>query len=219
MTLFRLDASIMPQTSASRQLADLAEEQWVSAHPDSTVVRRDLAADPIPATAWQNAVLGGFTPEADRTDAQREAKALATTLADELVNADAVLFAIPLYNYGVSQHVKTWFDLAYTDERINPTGTALRGKPATLVTVLGGNYAPGTPKEGWDHSTPWLRRAFADVWGLDLRIVERPFTLVGVNPAMDAFTDVAAEIKEQAEAHAVRSGQEIAQLRGQGSAA
>jgi FMN-dependent NADH-azoreductase len=219
MTLFRLDASIMPQTSASRQLADLVEEQWVSAHPDSTVVRRDLAADPIPATAWQNAVLGGFTPEADRTDAQREAKALATTLADELVNADAILFAIPLYNYGVSQHVKTWFDLAYTDERISPTGTALRGKPATLVTVLGGNYAPGTPKEGWDHSTPWLRRAFADVWGLDLRIVERPFTLVGVNPAMDAFTDVAAEIKEQAEAHAVRSGQEIAQLRGQGSAA
>jgi FMN-dependent NADH-azoreductase len=219
MTLFRLDASIMPQTSASRQLADLVEEQWASAHPDSTVVRRDLAADPIPATAWQNAVLGGFTPEADRTDAQREAIALATTLADELVNADAVLFAIPLYNYGVSQHVKTWFDLAYTDERINPTGTALRGKPATLVTVLGGNYAPGTPKEGWDHSTPWLRRAFADVWGLDLRVVERPFTLVGVNPAMDAFTDLAAEIKVQAEAHAVRSGQEIAELRGQGSAA
>ena len=219
MTLFRLDASIMPQTSASRQLADLVEEQWTAAHPTSPVVRRDLAADPVPATAWQNAVAGGFTPEADRTDAQREAIALATTLADELVNADAVLFAIPLYNYGVSQHVKTWFDLAYTDERINPSGTALRGKPATLVTVLGGNYAPGTPKEGWDHTTPWLRRAFADVWGLDLRVVERPFTLVGVNPAMDAFTDVAAEIKEKAEAHAVQSGREIAERRGQGSAA
>ena len=162
---------------------------------------------------------GGFTPEEDRTDAQREAIALATTLADELVNADALLFAIPLYNYGVSQHVKTWFDLAYTNPRIDPQGTALRGKPATLVTVLGGNYAEGSPKEGWDHSTPWLRRAFADVWGLDLRVVERPFTLVGVNPALDAFADVAAELKEQAEAHARRSGQEIAERRGQGSAA
>ncbi|RWZ52394.1 flavodoxin family protein [Labedella phragmitis] len=219
MTLFRLDASIMPATSASHALGDIVEEQWVTAHPDSTVLRRDLAADPIPATAWQNSVIGRFTPEADRTPEQREAIALATTLADELVNADAILFAVPLYNYGVSQHVKTWFDLAYTDERINPTGTALNGKPATLVTVLGGNYNPGSPKEGWDHSTPWLRRAFADVWGLDLRVVQRPFTLVGVNPAMDAFTDVAAEIKQQAEEHARRSGKEIAELRGNGSAA
>ncbi|PSL37728.1 FMN-dependent NADH-azoreductase [Labedella gwakjiensis] len=219
MTLFRLDASIMPQTSASRELADLVEKEWTDAHPTSPVVRRDLAADPIPATAWQNAVTGGFTPEENRTDAQREARALATTLADELVNADAILFAIPLYNYGVSQHVKTWFDLAYTDPRIDPQGTALRGKPATLVTVLGGNYAEGSPKAGWDHSTPWLRRAFADVWGLDLRVVERPFTLVGVNPALDQFTEVAADLKEQAEEHARRSGKEIADRRGQGSAA
>ncbi len=226
MTLFRLDASIMPTTSASRALGDLVEEQWVSAHPDSTVVRRDLAASPIPATAWQNSVLGRQNPvigrfpsEADRTPEQNEAIALATTLADELVNADALLFAIPLYNYGVSQHVKTWFDLAYTDERINPTGTALQGKPATLVTVLGGNYDPGSPREGWDHSTPWLRRALADVWGLDLRVVQRPFTLVGVNPAMDAFTEIAAEIKVQAEEGARRSGKEIAERRGQGSAA
>ncbi|MCX6501750.1 MAG: NAD(P)H-dependent oxidoreductase [Microbacterium sp.] len=213
MTLFRLDASILPATSSSRALGDLVEEQWVAAHPDSTVVRRDLAADPIPATAWPNAVTGGFTPEADRSEAQRDAIALATTLADELVTADALLFTVPLYNFGVSQHFKAWFDLAYTDPRINPEGTALRGKPATLVTVLGGNYSPGTPKEGWDHSTSWLRRVLEDVWGLDLRVVQREFTLVGVNPALDAFTDMAAEIKAGAEAAAVRSGRELAALR------
>lgn len=213
MTLFRLDASILPATSASRALGDVVEEQWATAHPDSTVTRRDVAADPIPATVWQDAVTAGFVPEADRTAAQREAAALAGALADELVGADALLFAVPLYNFGVSQHFRTWFDVAYTDPRINVEGTALRGKPATLVTVLGGNYGPGTPKAGWDHSTPWLRRVLEDVWGLDLRIVERPFTLVGVNPALDAFTDMAAELKDQAEAEARRSGQEMAQLR------
>ena len=219
MTLFRLDASILPATSASRALGDLVEEQWLGAHPDSTVIRRDLAADPIPATAWQNAVTGGFTPEPDRTADQREAMALATTLADELVNADALLLTVPLYNYGVSQHVKTWFGLAYPEPRIDIQGTALHGKPATLVTVLGGNYNPGSPKEGWDHSTPWLRRVLGDVWGLDLRIVERPFTLVGVNPALDAFTGVAAAIKEEAETGARRAGREIAELRRTPSAA
>jgi FMN-dependent NADH-azoreductase len=213
MSLFRLDASILPARSASRALGDLVESEWLAAHPDSTVVRRDLAADPVPATAWQDAVTAGFTAPADLTDAQRAATALARTFADELTSADALLFTVPLYNYGVSQHFKTWFDLVYTDPRTSPTGTALQGKPATLVTVLGGNYAPGTPKAGWDHSTAWLQRVLADVWGLNLRVVQRPFTLVGVNPALDAFTEAAAELKEIAETDAVRSGRELAELR------
>jgi FMN-dependent NADH-azoreductase len=219
MSLFRLDASILPGTSASRALADLVESEWVAAHPDSSIVRRDLSLEPVPATAWADVVTSGFTPEEERTDRQRAARSLATTIADELVGADALLFAVPLYNYGVSQHFKTWFDLAYTDSRIDPQGTALQGKPATLVTVLGGNYAPGTPKEGWDHSTPWLRRALEDVWGLDLEVVQRPFTLVGVNPALDAFADHAATLKEHAEERAVESGRVLAASRGGASAA
>jgi FMN-dependent NADH-azoreductase len=218
MTLFRLDASILPPTSASRALGDLVEAEWVAAHPDSAIVRRDLTAAPVPATAWQDSVTGRFAPDGHRTPEQQAAIDLATTLADELVNADALLFTVPLYNYGVSQHFKLWFDLAYTDPRIDPQGTALRGKPATLATVLGGNYAEGTPKEGWDHSTPYLRRVLEDVWGLDLRVVQRPFTLVGVNPALDSFADVAADLKTDAEAGARRAGQEIASLRASSAA-
>jgi FMN-dependent NADH-azoreductase len=219
VTLFRLDASILPATSASRALGDLVEEQWMTAHPDSTVTRRDLAADPIPTAAWQNAVTGGFTAELDRTVEQHEAIALGVTLADELVDADALLFTVPLYNFGVSQHFKTWYDLTYTDPRFKSESTGLRGKPATLVTVLGGNYNPGTPKEGWDHSTPWLRRVLADVWGLDLRVVQRPFTLVGVNPALDSFADMAAAFKADAETSARQSGWEMAELRSKQPAA
>lgn len=213
MTLFRLDASILPASSASRELGDLVEAEWIAAHPSSAVLRRDLSADPVPATAWRDAVQGGFAPEADRSDDQRAALALARTFAGELRNAEALLFTVPLYNYGVSQHFKTWFDLTYTVPGVDPQGTDLRGKPATLVTVLGGNYAEGTPKEGWDHSTAWLRRVLEDVWGLDLRVVHRPFTLVGVNPALDSFAEPAAELKRTAEADAVRSGRELAELR------
>ena len=218
MSLFRLDASILPASSASRSLADLVEQEWLAAHPDSTVTRRDLAADPAPATTWADVVTAKLVAEDERTERQREAQALATTFADELIGADALLFAVPLYNYGVSQHFKAWFDVAYTDPRIDPQGTALRGKPATLVTVLGGNYAPGTPKEGWDHSTGWLRRVLEDVWGLDLRVVERPFTLVGVNPALDAFTDAAAALKAKAEVEAVAYGRELAAMKGESAA-
>lgn len=213
MSLFRLDASILPPTSASRALGDLVEAEWLAAHPGDTVVRRDLAADPVPATAWPAAVTAAHVAEAERTPEQRAAVALAATFADELIEADALLFTVPLYNFGVSQHFKAWFDLTYTDPRTSPGATTLQGKPAVLVTVLGGNYAPGTPREGWDHSTPWLRRVLEDVWGLDLRVVQRPFTLVGVNPALDQFTELAAELKADAEHLARTHGQTLAAAR------
>jgi FMN-dependent NADH-azoreductase len=211
MSLFRLDASVTPATSQSRALADLVEAEWSAEHPDSVVTRRDLGTEPLSATTWRDIITSMGVKDADLSSEQRDAKALAATLADEMLNADALLFAIPLYNWGVAAHVKSWYDLAYTDPRIN--GGALKGKPAVLATVLGGNYNPGTPKEGWDHSTPWLRRVLEEVWGVDLLVVQRQFTLVGVNPALDQFTELAAEIKTAAEQLAVEHGRALAAKR------
>ncbi|GAA2245059.1 NAD(P)H-dependent oxidoreductase [Rarobacter faecitabidus] len=214
MTLFRLDASITPATSATRALGDLVQAEWTTAHPGSEVLRRDLAADPVTTETWQNAVTAGFVPAENRTQAQRDAQEFATSLAEELIGADALLLSVPLYNFGVSQHFKTWFDVAYTDPRIGPGAvSAIQGKPAVLVTALGGNYSPGTPREGWDHSTPWLRRVLEDVWGLDLHIVQRPFTLVGVNPALDQFKEQGAQLRARAEDEARSAGRRIAAAR------
>jgi len=211
MSLFRLDASIAPATSQSRALADLVEAEWSAEHPDSVITRRDLGTEPLPVTTWRDVVTSSYTAEADRTQAQRDAHALAGALADELIDADALLLAIPLYNWGVAAHVKSWYDVTYTDQRI--AGGALKGKPVVLATVLGGNYNPGTPKEGWDHSTPWLRRVISDVWGADLLVVQRQFTLVGVNPALDQFTEQAAEIKAASEQLAIEHGRALAAKR------
>jgi FMN-dependent NADH-azoreductase len=211
MSLFRLDASVIPATSQSRALADLVEAEWSAEHPDSVVTRRDLGTEPLSSTTWRDVITSMGVKDADLSSEQRDAKALAATLADEMLNADALLFAIPLYNWGVAAHVKSWYDLAYTDPRIS--GGALKGKPAVLATVLGGNYNPGTPKEGWDHSTPWLRRVLEEVWGVDLLVVQRQFTLVGVNPALDQFTELAAEIKTAAEQLAVEHGRTLAAKR------
>ena len=51
-----------------------------------------------------------------------------------------------------------------------------------------------------------LRRILADVWGAELAVVEREFTLVGVNPALDQFTDLAAQMKDAARAAAREAG-------------
>jgi FMN-dependent NADH-azoreductase len=207
MSLFRLDASIREDGSASRALADLVEKHWQDTAPDAPVTRRHIGVNPLPSDAWATALAAGATPDSDRTEQHREALALAGTLTDELDQADAYLFAVPLYNFGPSQHFKTYVDLVTTDPRMAPgAATATAGKPGVLVTVQGGNYSPGSPKEGWNHATDWMRRILEDVWQIDLRIVSREFTLVGVNPALDAFTDMAEQIKADAEDQARKHG-------------
>ena len=39
-------------------------------------------------------------------------------LVDELIDGEALLFASPLYNFGVSQHFKNYIDLIFTDPRM-----------------------------------------------------------------------------------------------------
>jgi FMN-dependent NADH-azoreductase len=210
MSLYRLDASIRVEGSHSRAIADIVEQEWRDAHPDESVIRRHVGVEPIPATTWATAVFAGRTPEESRTDEQQAALALAATLTDELIAADALLFAVPLYNFGVSQHFKTWVDMVITDPRMAAgTQPILVGKPAVLVTVRGGNYRPGTPREGWDHATGWMSRILADVWHLDLKVVEAEFTLVGVNPALDQFKDLARQLRQEAEKQARRHGREL----------
>ncbi|GAA4089142.1 FMN-dependent NADH-azoreductase [Nonomuraea soli] len=210
MTLFRVDASILPGSSASSELADLVEAQWSAARPGDPVVRRHLGTDPLPSDAWASATTAGFVPEPDRTPAQRQALDLAAGLASELAEADAVLLAVPLYNYGVAQNFKSWIDLVITGAGAGVP--VLKGKPTVLATVRGGGYGPGTPKEGWDHSTPYLRRILADLWEADLTVVERELTLVGVNPALDGLRDLAADVHAEARRAAHEAGRSLAAL-------
>ena len=208
MTLLRIDASIQGDRSASSALADRVQAEFAAARPDVPVVRRHLGNEPLPSTAWPLAIAGSFTPEADRTADQQAAVALAQTVAGELRDADSAVLALPLYNWGVSQHVKAWIDLAIAGA---PHGSQLlAGKPVALVVTRGGAYGPGTPKEGWDHSIDYLRRVIGEVWGADLTVIERELTLVGVNPALDEFAELAELMHKTATEAAVEAGSSIA---------
>lgn len=209
MSLFRLDASILPGTSTSAELADLLEAEYRAGRPDEPVVRRHLGTDPLPAEAWTHATVAGFTSEGDRTTAQRDALALAAQLAGELTSADAVLLAVPLYNFGVSQHFKTWMDLVIAGVSPNIDGM-LKGKPTALITVRGGGYGPGAPREGWDHSTPYLRRILGDWWQADLTVIERELTLAATTPGMEGLQDLAAQRHTEALAAARHTGRTLA---------
>ena len=149
MSLFRLDASIRGEASISRQVADTAQAAWERSHPGQAIVRRDLVSAPVPAQAWPLAIAAKAVPADQYSQDQLDAVQLAAQLADEMVAADAYLFAIPLYNFGVSQHVKAWIDVLLTDPRFGPgQPPLLAGRPAALIVVRGGGYQPGTPRAG-----------------------------------------------------------------------
>jgi FMN-dependent NADH-azoreductase len=213
VSLFRLDASIRADGSHSREIADLVEKPWLDFHPDVPVVKRDLGRGPLPADAWANAVAAGTVPAEQRTPEQDAAAKLAAELVDELVDADAYVFALPLYNFGVSQHFKAWVDLVVTDSRMAPGTESIKGRPAVLVAVRGGGYGPGTPREGWDHGTGWVLRILSDVWGLDVQVVEADLTLSYVVPELAQFQPVADEFRAKAEIAAAKHGSTLAAAR------
>jgi FMN-dependent NADH-azoreductase len=208
MTVLRIDATIQGTSSASARLADIVTAELAAARPDERIVQRHLGENPLPADAWATAVGAGWTPAEQRTPEQAAAIALALEVADELRAADAAVLALPLYNWGVSQHVKTWIDLVIAGGA--PGDPVLAGKPVVLITTRGGGYGPGTPKEGWDHSIGYLRRIVGEVWQADLTVIERELTLVGVNPAMDALAEPAELMKKEAEAAALAAGRALA---------
>ena len=211
MTLLRIDTSIRVEGSISRAIADSVQAAWQAEHPSGEVVHRDLGRHPISVESWIAAVGAGQTPADQRTPEQVEGAALAQTLQEELLAADSVLIAAPLYNFGVPANLKTWIDLILTNQALGAGQNALGGRPAVLALSRGGGYGEGTPRAGWDHSTPYLERILVDVFGLDVRTVAAELTLADVVPAMAELRPLAAQSLSEAHSSADGHGKHLAQ--------
>jgi FMN-dependent NADH-azoreductase len=213
-TLFRLDASIRHDGSVSRSAGDVAERAVLGSSPGTGVVRRDIGARPLSSSAWAASSAAAALPDDARTDEQRAAVHLATRLADELEDADGFLFAAPLYNWGVSQHFKTWFDIVVTDPRFSPRSSTIAGRPAVLVIARGGDYREGAARAEWDHASGWMRRVLGDLWGLDLAIVEVNLTLAPAREYMAHLRQDAAEEAERGTSAAEAAGRALGRSMG-----
>lgn len=147
--------------------------------------------------------MGGQQP-APRSEAQDAGVALVGELVDELLAADVYLLNVPMYNFGVPQQVKHWVDLIIMDEcAANTNVQILAGRPALLNLTKGGAYGAGTPREGDDRASPWLRTILADTWGLDLTLVDLELTMAAHVPAMRELLGLAEQIRERCEEEAM----------------
>lgn len=211
MQLFRLDSSIRTEGSMSRALADTAELAWLAENKDGTVIRRDLGAHPLITDAWGSVARSVV----QQTPAPTEGLALIHVLGEELLTSDAFLFAVPMYNWSVPAQVKQWIDLMIAHPRIGVHGDQpLAGKPAILALSRGGGYGPGSPKEGWDYATPYLRRVLGEVFHLDVHVAEAELTHAFWNPDMASLRGLAEQSMNQGHERAAEYGAHVARMAG-----
>jgi FMN-dependent NADH-azoreductase len=162
--LLHIDSSPLYGRSVSRQLTAAFVTQWKSAHPNGTVVDRDLNATTVPPVTaeWVGAA---YTPEEARTSQQKDMLALSDTLLTELEQADEYVFGVPMHNFGVPSVLKLWIDQiarvgrTFSYENGTPKGL-LTGKKATFIVATGGIYDPQTQMASFNFVEPYLRSVF-----------------------------------------------------------
>ncbi|MET7271109.1 NAD(P)H-dependent oxidoreductase [Streptomyces flaveolus] len=188
-TLLHLDASAR-RTSFSRELGDTVAGAWREAHPDGTYLHRDLALDPVPFIdqAWtelcDHVLEHGITDphryrEAVSTPAQSAAWAVIEPLLSELLAADVVLIAAPMYNFSIPASLKAWIDQV-TFPKMN-----LAPRRFVVAQARGGAYGPGTPRHPYDHQERYLRDFFLGHYAVeDVTFVGTELVNSRVDPAL-----------------------------------
>ncbi len=145
-------ASANPQSSTSEMLAQQAHELFSA---DSIRIRDTSQGIPAIDADWISAA---YTPEPDRSAAQKHVLSLSDQLIGEIVAADELVIATPMYNFSMPSGLKAWIDqitrvgvsFQYTDS--GPQGL-LTDKPVTLIISTGGVAVDSEV----DFLTPYLR--------------------------------------------------------------
>jgi FMN-dependent NADH-azoreductase len=198
--LLHIDSSIRGEHSISRRLSARAALRWLAAHPAATVAYRDLGAHPLPHLDADGGLARHVAP-AQHTPAQAASWALTSQLIDEIKRADTILLGLPVYNFGAPSTVKAWVDhLVAPGLSLDPATHEglLGGRELIVLAARGGGYAPGTPREGWDHAEQWLPHALS-ITGLEPHFITAELTAAHVTPAMAALKPLALDSLAAAE--------------------
>ena len=143
-TLLQINASIQGENGQSSQLANRFVAGWQSRNPRGRIVRRDLAADPVPhLTAARFAAF--LTPPEQHDTEQRAVAKFSDDLIEELRQADVLVLGLPMYNFGIPSQLKSYLDhIARAGQTFRYTATGpvglLTGKKAYVFAARGGLY-------------------------------------------------------------------------------
>ena len=193
-----IEASPRKLRSASIEVAQAVLAAWRKADPKLTVDTLDVWSTKLPefdgpVMEAKYAGLAG-TP---LTKEQDSAWSSLSELAERFKAADALVFAVPLWNFGIPYKLKHLIDLVTQKDLLftfdgQAFGGMLNGRRALLVYARGLDYGPGgLPPDVYDFQKPyletWLR--FVGISDIETIIVQK--TLFG--PEVDSASRTEAK--------------------------
>jgi FMN-dependent NADH-azoreductase len=194
MNVLVINSSAAREGSVSRILVEETVARLQEANPLATIVRRDLGETPVPhlTVATLDGVRG--TPS---TNAERDARALSDELLAELRAADTIVIGAPMYNFGVTTALRSWFDYVlragetFSYSAAGPKGL-LTNKRAIVIESRGGLYSEG-PANAIDFQEPYLRHLLGFMGVTDVTFVHAE--KIGYGP--EARTAALAQAKSR----------------------
>lgn len=169
-TLLQINASLAGANGQSSRLAQRFVADWQAKHPESRVITRDLASEPVPHLTAERFQAFLSQPDA-RTEEQRAVSQYSDALIEEIRNADTIVFAVPMYNFSVPSTLRAYFDhiaragVTFRYTANGPEGL-LKGKKAYVFITRGGFYADAA-----DTQTPYLKQFLGFIGITDVNFV------------------------------------------------
>ncbi|MEM5310409.1 NAD(P)H-dependent oxidoreductase [Paraburkholderia sp. JHI869] len=186
-TILQINSAARSQGAQSTLLVNELTEKLQQSNPGAQVVTRNLQAEPLPHL--DDAILGAFfTPAEQRTPEQQAIAARSEALIAELQAADVIVIGAPMYNFGISSQLKTYFDfiaragITFRYTANGPEGL-VTGKKVYVVTARGGKYH-GTPH---DSQTPYLTSFLGFLGMTDVSFIHAEGLAMGPDAASAAL--------------------------------
>ncbi len=169
-TLLQLNTSARHNGNANL-LANKVSAAYLAAHPQTHIQLRDLATNPLPHLD-EELLTAFFSADESRTEEQKALNQRSLALIEEIQNADVLVIAAPMYNFGIPSTLKAYFDhiaragITFRYTATGPEGL-LNGKKVIVAAARGGIYA-GTVN---DSQTQYFRTFLAFLGMTDVSFV------------------------------------------------
>jgi FMN-dependent NADH-azoreductase len=191
-----INSSALGEASVSNKLSRQLADHLKATDPSLEVNIRDIGNDPIPHLTA--ATVGAIRGVAENDEA-RETLALSDRLISEIKEADLLVIASPMYNFGISSTLKTWFDhvlragVTFRYTEAGPEGL-IKGKKAVVIESRAGFYSEG-PASAMDSQEPHLRNLLGFMGITDVVFVRAEKLAFGPEAAAAAIEAAAAELQ------------------------
>jgi len=168
--VLRIDSSAQKAGSVSRGIGDEVIRRLAVRYTGMEVMNLDL--DEGIGHIDGDWVDANFTPEDQRSEAQRERLAVSDQAVAALKEADAIVLTAPVYNFSIPSVLKAWIDhicragLTFHYTENGPQGL-LADRPVYLAMASGG-VPFGSPV---DFASGYLKQVFRFVGIEDVRLI------------------------------------------------